>query len=81
MPHIVDVLIEDSKHDHSYVYAATKKYRSTVFLKLMRQVQSWTKGVRAETLSDDIDFMMTVESRGRSPLFERLSPSEWRRST
>src|SRR5678815_1614130 len=56
--------IKDSDHPHSYGYAAARKYSKQKYKNLMKQVQVWTQGVAAGTLLADIDFMMTVESRG-----------------
>ena len=60
--------IKDSDHPNSYGFSAIRKYRKDRFLKLMKEVQEWTKGVANETLPSGIDFMMTVESAGRSPI-------------
>ncbi|MBA4191767.1 MAG: hypothetical protein C0467_27625 [Planctomycetaceae bacterium] len=56
--------IKDSDHPHSYGYAAARKYSKQKYKNLMKQVRGWTQGVAAGTLLADIDFMMTVESRG-----------------
>lgn len=60
-------LIKDSDHKKSYRYDAIRKYKKSVYTKLMDQAQAWTAKVAAGTLSDNLDFMMTVESSGRSP--------------
>ncbi len=60
-------LIKDTDHKKSYRYDAIRKYKKSLYKKLMVQVQLWTQKVAAGTLSDNIDFMMTVESKGRSP--------------
>jgi hypothetical protein len=39
-----------------------RRYKKVSFLKLMKQVQTWTKGIADGTLAPGIDFMMTVES-------------------
>lgn len=64
--------IEDSQYKNSFGYAVTRQYKKNRYLKLMREVQSWTKEVEAGTLPSDIDLMMTVESVGRMPFFPVL---------
>jgi len=54
--------IRDSKHPNSYGYSMMRRYKKDAFLKLMKQVQKWTKEVANGTLARGIDFMMTVES-------------------
>lgn len=60
--------IKNSDHPNSYGFSAIRKYRKNRFLKLMKEVQKWTKGIENGTLPSGIDFMMSVESAGRSPI-------------
>ena len=59
--------ISDFKYPNSFGFSATRKFKKNLFFKLMKEVQKWTKGVENDSLSHDMDFMMTVASPGRVP--------------
>ncbi len=64
--------IQDTNCPNSYGYTALRKYRKSRFQKLMKLVQSWSKDIKAGTLTADFDFMMTVKSTDKIQFFPVL---------
>jgi len=61
-------VVKDIDYPNSYGFSMTRRYRKELFFNLMKEVQKWTKGVEDGTLSQELDFMMTVtSSSGRVP--------------
>ncbi|CAM2010256.1 FAD-binding oxidoreductase [Acanthopleuribacter pedis] len=61
--------LRDRDYPHSNWYNATLKYRASTYRDLMKQVQTWSRGVADGSLPAGMDWMMTVESSGRMPFF------------